>query len=90
MHHASSPSTIPPAQRGRLIELLREYGPYRRDQLRLKLLAAAAGCRADAEHLRAGHAALLSRGLPTTPAGWEARAREFEVLAELVRTYRAA
>lgn len=82
---------IPAAQYSRLVELVREYGPYRRDQLRLKLLAAAEGCRADAAHVAQRSrtsGTLLGRGVTRSSAAWEQRAREFEAMAEFVQSYR--
>lgn len=83
-----------------LQKLLPEFGPYRRDQLRLKLLSAAQLAQDEADHLRR-HASAFRQvtgqrppqprtRTPQTPEALEAEARLLETLAYHVASYRPA
>lgn len=83
--------TIPPDRFASLTTLLREYGPYRRNQLRLKLLRGAQQCRDEADHLRRSAerfpqaSRLASRAMPT-PSALAAEAAILEAMAAFVAT----
>ena len=92
---------IPPHRHQSLLTLLNQLGPYRRDQLRLRLLSASRACTDEADSLRRSDAAFASAtglpksrlplpatSLPTTAEGWEAEATTYAAMAELVSTYR--
>ncbi len=97
----STPRHIPSERLQSLMALLPLFGPYRREQLRQRLLSAERACEDEASSLRRSNAAfasstgfrpdvlpLPSTRLPTTPEGWEAEAAIYGEMAEVVRTYR--
>ena len=99
--HTSAAPPIHPRRHDSLLVLLSTIGPYRRDQLRLRLLSAARTCLDEAAALRRSRAAFASRtglplsvlplpstSLPTSPEGWETEAAVYEQMAEVVRAYR--
>lgn len=77
---------IPKQQQDALTQLLKTFGPYRREQLRKQLLAAAEASRDDAAHAASIPHAWTSPLVPQTAAGWSHRAAIFERMAEIVRT----
>ena len=94
---------IPPDRHQSLVALLSQLGPYRRDQLRQRLLSAARACTDEAASLRRSEAAFASATgvpksslplpcsrLPTTPEGWEAEASAYAAMADVVSAYRPA
>ena len=97
----TTPHRIPAHRHQSLIALLNQIGPYRRDQLRLRLLSASRACTDEANSLRRSDAAfasatglpksslpLPSSSLPTTAEGWEAEANTYAAMAEVVSSFR--
>jgi len=58
--------TVSDEKRRALTELMASYGPYRRDQLRLKLLSKAALLRDEADAVQRAQAQFARLGRPTT------------------------
>lgn len=84
---------IPPERLASLTTLLQEYGPYRRDQLRLKLLKAAQQCRDEADHLRRSaerfpQASQLAPRETPTPSALDGEAAILDAMAAFVATAR--
>ena len=77
---------IPENRLTSLKTLLREYGPFRRDQLRLKLARAAVQCRDEADHLTRSNARFQCISRPSRSAGptSETLLTEAEVLDAMV------